>query len=60
LWLRNLKSNLTEEDVIAYTKENIAGYKAPKQVFFVDELPRNTSGKLLKFQLRKQYAPSIG
>ena len=30
----------------------LAGYKKPKQVFFVDELPRNASGKILKRELR--------
>ncbi|WP_307197988.1 class I adenylate-forming enzyme family protein [Neobacillus niacini] len=52
-------SLLTEEALIAFVKENLASYKAPKKVIFVDSLPRNTSGKLLKYQLRKTYDPSI-
>jgi len=41
--------------LIAFAKENIASYKTPKKVIFVDVLPRNLSGKLLKYQLRQQY-----
>ena len=33
----------------------MAGFKAPKRVVFVDSLPKNPSGKLLKRQLRKAY-----
>jgi fatty-acyl-CoA synthase len=42
--------------LIAHAKERIASFKAPKQVFFVDAMPRTASGKLLKRTLRKQYA----
>ncbi len=42
--------------LIAYAKQHIASFKAPKQVFFVDAMPRTASGKLLKRELRKQYA----
>ncbi|WP_369293531.1 AMP-binding enzyme [Mesobacillus stamsii] len=48
-------SELTEKELIAFAKENIASYKTPKKVIFVDVLPRNLSGKLLKYQLRQQY-----
>jgi fatty-acyl-CoA synthase len=43
-------------ELIAHAKEHIASFKAPKHVFFVDEMPRTASGKLLKRTLRKQYA----
>ena len=43
------------EAVIAYAKERIAGYKAPKSVDFADILPRNPSGKILRRQLREPY-----
>lgn len=46
---------LTEEEVIEFTKQNLAGYKSPKKVIFEDSLPRNASGKLMKFQLRQKY-----
>ncbi len=43
------------EDVIAYARQRIAGYKAPKSVDFIDALPRNASGKVLRRELRKPY-----
>ncbi|SDE21520.1 acyl-CoA synthetase [Rhodococcus tukisamuensis] len=43
---------LTSESLIAHVKERIAPFKVPKQVVFVEELPRNQSGKLLKRELR--------
>lgn len=46
---------LTEAEVIAHCKQNLASYKKPKSVDFVDVLPRNPAGKVLKFQLREQY-----
>ncbi len=39
----------------ALARQHLAPYKLPKKVVFVDELPRNTAGKLLKRELRKQY-----
>lgn len=43
------------EDIIAFTKERIAGYKCPKSVEFIDVLPRNPSGKILRKDLREKY-----
>jgi fatty-acyl-CoA synthase len=43
---------LTEEAVREYVKRNLAGYKVPRDVVFVDELPRNATGKVLKRELR--------
>jgi fatty-acyl-CoA synthase len=40
----------------ALARQHLAPYKLPKQVVFVDALPRNTAGKLLKRELRKQYS----
>ncbi len=37
-------------------REHLAPYKLPKKVGFMDQLPRNTAGKLLKRELRKQYS----
>jgi long-chain acyl-CoA synthetase len=52
-----LKENVqaTEEDIIAFCKENIANYKAPKSVEFVEDLPKNPQGKILKREIRKKY-----
>ena len=43
------------DDIIGYARERIAGFKCPKSVDFVNELPRNPSGKILKRELRKPY-----
>ncbi|ONF73688.1 class I adenylate-forming enzyme family protein [Amycolatopsis keratiniphila] len=40
----------------AFCRERLAGYKVPKYFVFVDELPRNASGKILKFRLRETHA----
>ncbi len=45
----------TPDSLKAYCKENLAGYKVPQLYEFVDALPRNASGKLLKAQLREQF-----
>jgi O-succinylbenzoic acid--CoA ligase len=44
---------LSEDDVIAFCRARLAGYKTPKQVRFVDALPRNAGGKVLRKQLRE-------
>jgi acyl-CoA synthetase (AMP-forming)/AMP-acid ligase II len=46
---------LQEEEIIQFCKERLAGYKRPRSVEFVSELPRNPSGKILKQDLRKKY-----
>ncbi|OBG43825.1 acyl-CoA synthetase [Mycolicibacterium fortuitum] len=49
-------SSLTEEDVLRHCRDHLAGFKTPKQVFFVDSLPKNPSGKLLKRDLRQRFS----
>ncbi len=44
---------LDEEAVKLYVKEHLARYKVPREVIFLDELPRNPTGKILKRQLRE-------
>jgi long-chain acyl-CoA synthetase len=44
------------EDLIAFARERLAGYKLPRSVDFVAELPRTPSGKVLKRELRERYA----
>jgi fatty-acyl-CoA synthase len=46
---------LAEEDLIAHCRAHLAGFKTPKQVFLVDTLPKNPSGKLLKRELRTRF-----
>jgi fatty-acyl-CoA synthase/long-chain acyl-CoA synthetase len=46
---------LSEAGVIAYAREHLAGYKIPRSVSFLDEIPRTGSGKILKRVLRAPY-----
>jgi acyl-CoA synthetase (AMP-forming)/AMP-acid ligase II len=49
------KAQVTPEELIAFARERIAGYKVPKSVDFIDALPRNPSGKILKKDLREPF-----
>jgi len=44
------------EELIAFAREQLAGYKLPRALHFVDELPRTPTGKVLKRELRERYA----
>ena len=44
--------DLSEDEVKKYVKSNLAGYKVPRDVEFMDELPRNATGKVLKRELK--------
>jgi fatty-acyl-CoA synthase len=46
---------LTEADVVAFCRERLAGFKVPKYIVLVDDLPKNASGKILKRELRARY-----
>ena len=46
-------SELTAEDIKDYCRENIAYYKVPEYVDFVEEFPMTASGKIQKFKLRE-------
>ncbi|MBF2754471.1 MAG: AMP-binding protein [Gammaproteobacteria bacterium AqS3] len=48
-------SDVDAEAVQAYGREHLAGYKVPRSVEFIDEIPRTGSGKTLKRQLREPY-----
>src|SRR3954468_18430275 len=45
----------TEEELLAHVRDRLAGFKLPKAIHFVDELPKNPSGKLLKRDLRERF-----
>jgi long-chain acyl-CoA synthetase len=45
-------SSLTTEEVLEYGKENLTGYKRPRRVEFIDELPKSNVGKILRKDLR--------
>ena len=46
---------IEEEEIIAYCREGLAGYKVPKRAIMLAEIPKNPSGKILKKDLRTQY-----
>ncbi len=46
----------TEADLVAHARAHLAAFKLPKRVIFIESLPKNTAGKLLKRELRRQYS----
>jgi long-chain acyl-CoA synthetase len=48
-------ATVTQEEIIALCRQHLASYKKPKHVRIVDELPRNSSGKTLKYRLRESF-----
>jgi acyl-CoA synthetase (AMP-forming)/AMP-acid ligase II len=44
-------ASLTEEDLVAYAKEHVARFAVPRRTMFLDELPRNPTGKVMKREL---------
>ncbi|MFI1374275.1 acyl-CoA synthetase [Streptomyces longwoodensis] len=50
------RGEVTEQELIAHAREGLPPFKAPKRVLFVDALPRNASGKILKRELRDRFA----
>ena len=55
LVVKSPESTLTEDELIAYVKTKLAGYKCPKRIEFRSELARTATGKLQKFKLREPY-----
>lgn len=47
---------VTEEEIIEYSRDNIAHFKAPKKVIFVDSLPMTPTGKVTKYVLVEEYS----
>lgn len=47
--------SVTEEELKAFCKERLAGYKRPKKIYFVDQLPKNLYGKVMRKELKKQF-----
>ncbi len=50
--IREEGSDLVEQDVLEFCKGEIAWYKTPKYIAFVDEFPMNAAGKILKYKMR--------
>ncbi|WP_328315950.1 fatty acyl-CoA synthetase [Streptomyces sp. NBC_00388] len=49
-------AEVTEAGLLAHAREHLPGFKVPKRVLFVESLPRNASGKILKRELRDRFA----
>lgn len=52
--------NLEETDLLEYCKDHLAKYKVPASIEFIDELPKNTTGKILRRALKDQAMQSVG
>ncbi len=53
-------ADITEADVVDFTRSRIAPYKKPKHVFFVDSYPMTASGKIQKYKLREMACVQLG
>jgi malonyl-CoA/methylmalonyl-CoA synthetase len=53
--VKRKSADLSETSVIAALRQRLAGFKLPKRVIFLDDLPRNTMGKVQKALLRETY-----
>jgi fatty-acyl-CoA synthase len=53
-------SDISEDDVKSLVKENLAAYKSPREVEFLDELPRNATGKIVKRELAEREKEKSG
>ncbi len=49
------EDELQEQEMIEYCREKLAGFKRPRSIVFIDELPRNVMGKVMKRDLREEY-----
>ena len=47
--------SVSEEEIIRFCKDHMASYKKPRSVDFIDELPKNNYGKVMKRELRAKY-----
>lgn len=54
--VRRPDQNLSAEELIEFCGDRLARYKIPKRIEFVDALPRNAAGKVIKSELREEYA----
>jgi acyl-CoA synthetase (AMP-forming)/AMP-acid ligase II len=49
----------SEADLVAFCRDRLASFKKPDEIFFVDELPRNALGKVLRKDLRARFAAPL-
>jgi long-chain acyl-CoA synthetase len=52
--------SVSEQSLIAFCQERMAAYKYPRQIEFVDELPKTASGKILRRKLRRKEVSRAG
>ena len=52
--VKKANANVTEEEIIAHCRKNLASYKCVKKVQFIAAIPKNSLGKVLKKELRLQ------
>jgi len=57
--VRKLNSEVTQEDIITFCKEKIAGFKVPKRIYFRLSLPMSAANKILKRELRVEYTKEL-
>ncbi len=57
--VRDGVTDISEDAVIAHCRDRLAPFKCPKKVIFVDQLPKNPSGKIMKRELRQTYAQAF-
>jgi len=57
--IRRPGSVVSEAEIVAWARDEMANYKAPRHVVFVDELPLNATGKVLKYELRERGAKQL-
>lgn len=50
-----VRGEITEADLVAWCREGLAAFKRPRQVIFVDEIPKTATGKLQRFKLRDMF-----
>ena len=50
----------TSDEIVQHCRANMAGFKIPRQIEFVETLPRTATGKLKKFELREAYWQGVG
>jgi acyl-CoA synthetase (AMP-forming)/AMP-acid ligase II len=56
----NSGATVDTDELVAYCKQNLAGYKVPKAIHVIDALPKDTQGKILKRELRRIGTPTAG
>jgi acyl-CoA synthetase (AMP-forming)/AMP-acid ligase II len=52
-------ASVDENELRSFCKTEIASYKSPRRIIFIDEMPRSASGKILKYKLRAQFKENL-